>query len=110
MENQLFQRAKIVSVYIVLSDIVTTLHSLLTTHDSLLTTHYVCVCHAPALWESVPAVYTRPSHPKGRADSYSLTELAALVRMAAAPRRRVQKHSKRREGCPPLKGRGRGDP
>ena len=34
--------------------------------------HYyeVCVCHAPALWESVPAVYTRPSHPKGRADSY----------------------------------------
>ena len=24
----------------------------------------MCVCHAPALWESVPAVYTRPSHPK----------------------------------------------
>ena len=38
------------------------------------------------------------------------SEFYSNTRMAAAPRRRVQKHCKRREGCPPLRGGGEGIP
>ena len=64
----------------------------------------VCVSRASSLGVGAGCIHASLS-PEGEG-RFVQTETAALVRMAAAPRRRVQKHCKRREGCPPLGGGG----
>ena len=60
----------------------------------------MCVSRASSLGVGAGCIHASLS-PEGEG-RFVQTETAALVRMAAAPQRRVQKHCKRREGCPPL--------
>lgn len=68
--------------------------------------YYLCVSRASSLGVGAGCIHASLS-PEGEG-RFVQTETAALVRMAAAPQRRVQKHCKRREGCPPEGGLLRG--